>query len=197
MSKLSKQEQQQLYREFMAIKTEEEALSFIKAILPNPAGKPYFTPMDYRWHTMKKRQDVILAHHRSWGIVRGFFPSSERRESDAKVEAIESLIVSVMVEKTDALRDWIVSRYADIGDTYLLPDEFLSTRQESPEDWAKDTNLEFIEVNGETMNDIRYYWQEVKPASEPKNDGRRHCILVDRITHQEAPLASGQEPFPR
>lgn len=191
---------QQDYREFMAIRNEEEALAFWSARVPDPVGKPYFTPMDYRWRTATVATDLFESHDRHWRSYARFFDLfvATKDRSDETFEAIADMVVTQKIKKTDPLDDWVTSRYDNLGRSYLLPDPFSYSREESPESWEEDTNLSNIEKN-EAIRDyeVLYYWQEVHPAGEPANDGRRHCILVDRVTHQEAPLLPGQEPFPR
>lgn len=199
-NKLDKTKQQEDYRECMAIKNEEDALRFWEARVSSPVGKPYFTPMDYQWITTALRAEIYKTHVKHWTSIWGLFHASEREESADKFESIEWLFAGAIVKNTDYLGDWVKSRY-DIGQTYLIPDEFSETKEESPEYWEVDNTLSFIEedeADGRHSDyEVLYYWQEVKPAGEPANDGRRHCILVDRVTHQEAPLLPGQEPFPR
>lgn len=197
-SKLDRAKQQENYREFMALKDKEEVLSFLSRVVPNPVGKPYFTPMDYRWATMALRAELYESHARRWNSLWGLFHSAERQESDLTFKGNESVLIGVMVRKTDHLADWVESRYDNIGMSYTRADMFSYAEWESPESWEKDNNLNDIQGSDANVDyEVLYYWQEVKPVGEPTNDGRRHCILVDRVTHQEAPLLPGQEPFPR
>lgn len=44
-------------------------------------------------------------------------------------------------------------------------------------------------------SDIRYYWKKVYPHQEDPTDERRHVILMDLNTKQEAPLLQGMKPY--
>lgn len=192
---MNRAKQQKIYRDFLAIKDENDALRFWTTRVTTPVGKYYFTPMDYQWDTTDLRAELCQSHARRWNSLRGLFQTSERQKSNEEFEDIETLLVRTIVSATDHLGEWVKSRY-DIGQTYLIPDEFSDI-----EYLEIDNTLSLIEEDEENEMDsdykVLYYWQEVEPDNEPANDGRRHCILLDRVTHQEAPLLPGQEPFPR
>jgi hypothetical protein len=193
-----RKKQQDDYLEFRAIKTKEDALAFWKARVPNPVGKTYFTPMDYRWFVMPLKYSLQEAHKRRWNSFWGLLHIGEKQKDDAEFEKTVHLLVKTYVGETDALGDWVTSRY-DIGRSYLLPAIFSTSKEEAPEDWEKSDNLDDIAARESKADsvidyDILYYWKEVKPEKEP-DDGRRHCILVDRVTHLEAPLLPGQAAY--
>jgi hypothetical protein len=104
----------------------------------------------------------------------------------------EELVISAMVESLDPLSDWVNSRYAVSRGSYLMPFQFASFKDEA-EDWDLEDTLDEIKFGEyrEHYGAIRYYWKKVEPTQEDPADERRHVILMNMETHEEAPLLPG------
>lgn len=189
--------QQEDYLAFKAIKDEAEALAFLKDRLPSSVGKTYYTPTDYRWATMSLSVRLLEAHSRHWFSIRGLFNIRNRKKDDEKFIQQEDLVIKAIVRNMDHLSDWVSSRYAIPPRSYLLPNEFACFKEEAKDDWDMKDTLHSIESGKSDgyYEDIHYYWQNVEPAEEDAADERRHCILLDMKTREEAPLLPGVEPY--
>lgn len=209
------------YRAFMAIKNETDAAKFWDEQMADVMGKPYLTPRDYLWHASPMRTRLMDHYWKRWtlipmgkhlaqdsrayrwkslvntlwvGIVSPFMVV-EYRKFSKKAGLVIDVDIDAMMDRTDVLHKWIYSRYAITHERcLLLPDDF----DRSQEDWDFTDNLahiEDVEAKGKMDYKILYYWKQVEPAGENPSDGRRHVILMDRATHEEAPLLPGQEPY--
>lgn len=175
----------------MAIKDEADALAFIKERLPSPVGKTYYTPTDYRWATMSLSARLVEDHRQRWSSIWGFLNMANKAADDEKFEEQESLVISALVRHMDHLRDWVQSRYAIPDGSYLMPNQFAYFKEEAEEDWELEDTLDWIKFgkySEQYKDSIRYYWKKVEPEQEDPADERRHVILMDMETHEEAPL---------
>jgi hypothetical protein len=190
--------QQKDYLAFREIKDETDALEFVKERLTGPVGKSYYTPTDYRWATMSLRARLVDAHARHWFSVWGLLHMKNKPEDDAKFGEQELLVISAMVREMDHLEDWVSSRYSIPSNSYLLPSQFAFFKEEAEEDWDVEDTLDIIkfgEHREHYKDHIRYYWKKVEPEQEDPADERRHVILMDMETQEEAPLLPGVEPY--
>lgn len=216
-----KLKQRDEYRAFMAIKDKKDAADFWHAQIAHILDKPYLTPRDYMWYESPMRNRLMNQFRRRWtlfpireqvaqdsiayrwksvanvlwtGITQPFM-SREIRKFNEKVNLVVSVDIDAMLEKADILHTWVYNRYAITHERCLLtPDGFA----ESQEEWDFQDNLAKIadnEAHGWQDYKVLYYWKQVEPAAENISDGRRHIILMDRATHEEAPLLPGQEPY--
>jgi len=186
------------YLVFKGLKSEAEALEFIEKNWPNFIGKSYYTPTDYRWATMALRARLVEAHRQYWFSIWGLLNMNNKSEDDAKFEEQENLVIQVMVKNLDSLGDWIKSRYVVPKGSYLMPNEFALFKEEAGEDWELEDTLDWIkfgEYSEHYKDHIRYYWKKVEPAQEDPTDERRHVILMDMETQEEAPLLPGAKPY--
>jgi hypothetical protein len=189
--------QQEEYLTFKALKDQTEALTFVKNELPSPIGKSYYTPTDYRWATMPLRARLVEAHSRRWFSIWGLLHMKNKPQDDERFEEQERLVIKAMVSELDTLRDWVNSRYSIPDNSYLMPNRFATFKEEANGDWDLEDTLDSIK-NGpyrEHYGAIRYYWKKVEPAQEDPADERRHVILMDMDTHEEAPLLPGVVPY--
>lgn len=213
--------QQDDYRAFMAIKDKTDAAKFWYAQIADVMGKPYLTPRDYIWYDSPMRARLMNQFWRRWtlfpigkqlaqdskeyhckslantlwmGIVWPFM-TLEHRKFEKNASLVVSVDIDAMMDHTDILHRWVRSRYAITHERcFLIPDDFA----EPQEEWDFTDNLAQIEdreAKGKPDYKILYYWKQVEPATENLSDGRRHIILMDRATHEEAPLLPGQEPY--
>lgn len=193
---LNRLHQKTEYLAFMALKDEADALAFIKELLPSPIGKPYYTPTDYRWATMALSAQLLEDHRQHWSSIWGFL-NMEPAE-DEKFEEKESLVISALVRNMDPLGDWVESRYAVPRGSYLLPNQFAYFKEEAEEDWELKDTLDWIkfgQYSEDYKDSIRYYWKKVEPEQEDPADERRHVILMEMETREEAPLLPGAKPY--
>lgn len=209
------------YRAFMSIKDKTEAAAFWHAQIGDPTKKPYLTPRDYMWYNSPMRarlmeqfqsrwtlfpletqlaQDSMEYRWKSganalWAQIVWPFKAMEYRKFNKNASLVVSVDIDAMLEKKDILQTWVRSRYAITNQAcFLLPDDFA----EPQEDYDVNDNIAHIEDNeakGIASYKVLYYWKQVEPATENLADGRRHIILMDRATHEEAPLLPGQEPY--
>lgn len=217
--------QRDCYRAFMAIKNETDAAKFWYEHIPDANTKTYFTPRDYMWYAMPLKASLLESYWKRWtvisvektlaqdsmayrwkslvnalwaGIVSPFMVA-EHRKFSKNTDLVIYVDLNAMIDKTDVLHKWIYSRYAITHEScLLLPDPFSTSQPESQKNWELTDNLAIIEeqeAKGESDYKVLYYWKKVEPVTENPSDGRRHVILMDRATHEEAPLLPGQEPY--
>lgn len=209
------------YRAFMAIKDKKDAAEFWHAQTAHLLDKPYLTPRDYMWYNSPMKERLLNQFKRRWtlfpigkqlatdskeylwksladtlwvGMVWPFI-YLENKKFNEKAHLVVSVDIEAMLENADILHTWVYNRYAITHERCLiLPDDF----SEPQEDWDFKDNLGQIadnEANGRMDYEVLYYWKQVEPEAENLCDGRRHIILMDRATHEEAPLLPGQEPY--
>lgn len=185
------------YFAFMAIKDQAEALDFLKERLSVSVGKSYYTPSDYRWETLPLKARLSETHRKRWTMLRVIFRLKQLQRENGKFHNLRSLVNDALYENRDHLRDWVGNRYAVPEDSYYFPDQFATTKEENEVWWELKDTLKSVETGlqiGKPL-EILYYWKKVSPANEDPTDGRRHCILMDRKTQEEAPLMPGVNPY--
>lgn len=185
------------YLEFREIADENDALEFVNRTWPTPLGKTYFTPTDFRWATMALRARLVDAYKREWNMLWTLLNIRSKSKADKKFEEQEGLVISAAVRNVDALGDWVESRYDVPDGSYLMPNQFAAFKKEADGDWDLEDTLDEIKFgeHREHYGDIRYYWKKVTPAQEDAADERRHVILMDMETREEAPLLPGVKPY--
>lgn len=185
------------YLEYRGIADEKDALEFVNSAWPTPVGKTYYTPTDFRWATMALRARLVESHKREWHSLWGLLNIRHKAKADKKFEEQESLVISASVRSVDALGDWVNSRYDVPAGSYLMPNQFATFKDEADGDWDLEETLDEIKFgeHREHYTNIRYYWKKVKPARESRNDERRHVILMDMESREEAPLLPGEKPY--
>lgn len=185
------------YLEFRGIKDENDALEFVNRTWPTPIGKTYYTPTDFRWATMALRARLAESHKREWHSLWGLLNIRSKAKADKKFEEQETLVIHVAVRNVDALGDWVNSRYDVPAGSYLMPNQFAAFKKEAEGEWDLEDTLDEIKFgeHREHYGDIRYYWKKVTPAQENPADERRHVILMDMETREEAPLRAGEKPY--
>lgn len=185
------------YLEFRGITDENDALEFVNRTWPTSIGKAYYTPTDFRWATMVLRTRLVEAHKREWHTLWGLLNIRSKAKADKKFEEQESLVIHVAVRNVDALGDWVKSRYDVPEGSYLMPNQFATFKDEAGDDWNLEDTLDEIKYGEyrEHYGNIRYYWKKVEPAQENSADERRHVILMNMETQQEAPLLPDAKPY--
>ena len=185
------------YFAFIAIKNQAEALAFLKGQIPISVGKSYYTPIDYRWETLPLKVRLSATHRKRWTALRVIFRLKELQKEYDKFRNLQYLVREALEENGEYLRDWVENRYAVPEDSYMFPDQFATNEEEDEVNWKLNDTLKSLETGlqiGKPYNFL-YYWKKVSPVNEDPADGRRHCILMDRKTHEEAPLMPRVSPY--
>lgn len=121
------------YFMFMKLGTDEEALEFIKARTPDPVGKSYFTPTDFRWATMEVRARLVREYNKRWKSLWALFNLKHKIPEQELFEYQEQLVIKALVEwkYLSHCVEWVESRYDIPSNSYLRPDAFSMFKQEA------------------------------------------------------------------
>lgn len=184
------------YIAFINIHTRGDASNFLESRAPNPVGKSYFTPADYIWEVMPLKAELIRSHRQWLFSPWGFLNLKDKKMYDAQFRHRHSIIQDAISHEMDYTGAWVNSRYDIPRDSYLEPIRFSQGKLD--DDWDRQYTLDYINfpyIDYKYVKNIRYYWKKVNPGLENSKDGRRHAILMDIETQEEAPLLAGMKPY--